>query len=77
MWTILKYFLNLFQYCFWDFFFFFGHKACGISAPQPEIEPENPVLEGKVLTTGLPGKSLNCLLKMIMEERKRASFHVI
>ena len=23
MWTILKYFLNLLQYCFWDFFFFF------------------------------------------------------
>ena len=77
MWTILKYFLNLLQYCFWDFFFFFGHEACGISAPQPEIEPATPVLEGKVLTTGLPGKSLNCLLKMIMEERKRASFHVI
>ena len=59
------------------FFFFFGHEASGISALQPGIEPAAPVLEGKVFTTGLPGKSLNYLLKIIMEERKRASFHVI
>ena len=41
------------------FFFFFGHEACGILAPQPGMEPTAPALEGKVLTTGPPGKSLN------------------
>ena len=39
-------------------FWFFGHEACGILAPGPGIEPTPPALEGKVLTTGLPGKSL-------------------
>ena len=38
-------------------FWFFGQKACGILAPQPGIEPAPLALEGKVLTTGLPGKS--------------------
>ena len=31
--------------------------ACGILVPRPGIEPESPVLEGRFLTTGLPGKS--------------------
>ena len=39
-------------------FGFFGHEACGILAPQPGIEPAPPALEGEVLTTGPPGKSL-------------------
>ena len=38
-------------------FCFFGHKACGISAPGPGIEQAPPALEGEVLTTGPPGKS--------------------
>ena len=38
-------------------FWFFGHKACGILAPQPGIKPTPPALEGEVLTTGLSGKS--------------------
>ena len=33
-------------------------KACGILTPQPGIEPSPDALEGKVLTTGAPGKSL-------------------
>ena len=37
-------------------FYFFGDKACEILAPQPGIKPTS--LEGKVLTTGPPGKSL-------------------
>ena len=37
---------------------FFGQEACGISAPQPGIEPTPPALEGEVLTVGLSGKSL-------------------
>ena len=39
-------------------FWFFGPKACRLLAPQLGIEPTPPALEGKVLTTGLPGKSL-------------------
>ena len=35
--------------------------ACGILAPQPEIKPTPPALEGKVLTTGPPGKSLGLI----------------
>ena len=43
-------------------FWFFGHKACGILAPQPGIKPTPPALEGKVLTTGPPGKSQTFLI---------------
>ena len=39
------------------FLFFSGPEACGILAPQPGIEPAPPALEGKILTTGPPGKS--------------------
>ena len=37
---------------------FFGPGACEILAPWPGIEPAPPALEGELLTTGLPGKSL-------------------
>ena len=40
-------------------FWFFGCEARGILAPQPGIKPAPPALDGKVLTTGPPGKSLN------------------
>ena len=40
-------------------FWFLGCEACEIPAPQPGIEPAPSALEGKVLTTGPPGKSLN------------------
>ena len=43
-------------------FFFFGHEACRILAPEPGIEPTTPVLEGEALSTGPPGKSLVMLL---------------
>ena len=42
-------------------FWCFGCKASGILAPPPGIEPAPPVLEGKVLTTGPPGKSPDVL----------------
>ena len=42
-------------------FWVFDHEACRISAPQPAIEPTTPALEGEVLTTGLPGKSLEMI----------------
>ena len=38
-------------------FWFLGAKACGILAPGPRIEHSPPALEGKVPTTGGPGKS--------------------
>ena len=42
-------------------FWFFGRKAGGILTPRLGIEPTPPALEGEVLTTGLPGKSLELL----------------
>ena len=39
-------------------FWFFGREACGILVPQQGIKPIPGALEGKVLTTALPGKSL-------------------
>ena len=38
---------------------FFGHKACGILASQPGMDPTPPALKGEVLTIGSPGKSLD------------------
>ena len=38
-------------------FWFFGHKAYGLLAPQPGMEPTPPALEGEVSTTGLSEKS--------------------
>ena len=38
-------------------FYFFGWEACGILVPQTGIQPAIPTLEGKVPTTGPPGKS--------------------
>ena len=36
----------------------FGLEPCGILPPQPGIKPTPSALEGEVLTTGPPGKSL-------------------
>ena len=59
MWTIFKVFIGFvtLYYFFLCFVFFFGKEACGILAPWPGIEPTLPALQGKVLTTGPPGKS--------------------
>ena len=54
----LKSLLNFLQYCFCFMFCFGGHETCGILAPWPGIKPAPDALEGEVLTTGLPGKSL-------------------
>ena len=51
---------NLLQYCFCFMFWCFGCEACRILASQPGINPMPPALEGKILITGLPGKSLKC-----------------
>ena len=58
MWTKSLYWIcyNIaYVSCFW----FFVLKVCGILALRPQIKPTPPALEGKVLTTGLPGKSHN------------------
>ena len=34
-----------------------GSTECGILVPWPGIEPMSPALEGRVWTTGAPGKS--------------------
>ena len=39
-------------------FWFVGPEACGILSTPPGIEPAPHALEGEVLTTGPPGKSL-------------------
>ena len=35
-------------------FWIFGHKTCGIFAPQPGVEPVLPALKGEVLAKELP-----------------------
>ena len=52
-WSQFFFFWMYIFYVFW----LFGHKACGTLASQPGIEPVHPALEGRVLTTGPPGKS--------------------
>ena len=47
----------LYWFCFM-FWFFGGHKPCGILIPQPGVRPTPPALGGKAFTTGPPGKSL-------------------
>ena len=52
MWTILK------SIIFNNFMFgIFGHKACGILAPQSGIKSTLSALEGKILTIGRPRKA--------------------
>ena len=43
-------------------FWFFGQETYGILAPQPGIEPTPSALEGKALTSGLPGKFFKALM---------------
>ena len=59
MWTVFKVFIEcvtilLLLVCFG----FLHRKANGILVPLPGIEPTPPALEGELLTTGLPEKSL-------------------
>ena len=60
-WTVFKSLLNLLRLSYVLFlvlFFVFDHEVCGNLTPQTEIKPKPPALEGEVLITGLPGKSL-------------------
>ena len=53
---LLKPSLNLLQYCFCSMVWFLCREGCGISAPQPGMEPITPALEAEVLTTISPRK---------------------
>ena len=65
MWTILKSLLSVLQYYFCFKFGLFGLEACGILAPPTGIKPTPSLLEGKVLTTGPPGKSQVCFKELV------------
>ena len=60
----MDHFLSLYGVCYnitsvFYLLFFFGWEACRILAPPTEIEPVPSALEGKVLITGPPGKTLS------------------
>ena len=60
MWTILNVFIEfvaILPLFLLLLLFCFLAEACRILASQPGIEPVPSALEGKVLTTGSPGKS--------------------
>ena len=56
--SCLKSLLNLLQYGFCFMIWFFPLEAYRILTPSPGIKTATPALEGKVLTTGPPQKSL-------------------
>ena len=58
VWTILKVFIEFVTVLLLFMFWFFGSEAGGILAPGLGTEPALPALEGKILTTGSPGKHL-------------------
>ena len=58
MWTIFKVFIEFVTMLLLFSVLVFGPKACGILASLPGIEPVPSALEGEVLNTEQPGKSL-------------------
>ena len=52
------------QYCFY-FVLVFWFRGMWDLLPQPGIEPKPPALDGRVLTTGPPGKSLQSPLFLV------------
>ena len=58
MWTIFKVFIELVTVLLLFYVLVLWTKICGILAPPPGIESSPPILEGKVLTAGLQGKSI-------------------
>ena len=57
---LLKSLLNLLQFCFCFLAWVFGLEACGTLASGSEA-----ALEGEILTTGLPGRSLFSILSVV------------
>ena len=68
--------LNLLQYYFCLMFWLVGHNPRGILVPQLGVEPELPALEGRVLTTGPPGKSLSLASSCTSSSRWEDSGHM-
>ena len=64
MWTIFKVFIEFVTILLLFYVLVYGPQACGILTPQPGIELSLPALEGRVLTTGPPGKSLHLSLSL-------------
>ena len=58
LWAILKVFTEFVIILLLFYVLFFGLKACGTLARRPRILSAPHALEGEVLTTGPPGKSL-------------------
>ena len=58
MWTIFEVLIVCYNIALVLCFGVLASRHVG-SYPQPGFKPAPPALEGKVLTTGLPGKSLN------------------
>ena len=57
----LRFLMNLLQYCLFHVLFFWLQGMWDLSS-QPGTEPTFPALEGDILTTGPPGKSLHLLI---------------
>ena len=57
-------------------FWFFGHEACRILAPPPGMESTPPALEGEVLTTGPPGKSLILVFLPLLKAAHNLELHL-
>ena len=55
------------------FFWFCGHKACGILTTQLGIKTVPSALEGEILTTGLPGKPPSYLFKVFSPQYSGSS----
>ena len=56
IWTIFWLLLNVLQHCFCFMFWCFGQETWNVLAPWPGIEP--PAVEGEILSSGPPGKSV-------------------
>ena len=54
----LKPLLNVLKYCFSFMFWCFGQETWSVLAPWPGIEPIPPAVEGEILSSGPPGKSV-------------------
>ena len=65
MWTIFKVFWIYYNIASVLCFGFLAVSHVDLSSP-PGIEPAPPALEGEVLTTGPPGKSLKILITIIL-----------
>ena len=59
MWTVFQAFVEFVTVLFLIYVLLFWLQGIWNPAPPPGIEPQLPALEGEVLPTGWPGKSLN------------------